>query len=78
MAKTPLNITRTELKNAPALVLDVGGTPVVASAREFSTGSLGWFAAGKATIDVNGKKVQVQVSSNITVIGSKDLPSDGE
>lgn len=45
----------------------------VLGAGEFSTGSFGWKAGGdKATLTINGKPVKVQLSINLTVVGSKD------
>jgi serine/threonine protein kinase len=41
---------------------------------EFSAGSFGWYVNGKATIDIDGVSVPVQVGMNLTVIGSKDTP----
>lgn len=71
MAK--LNITRESFReNANPLVVKVGDTPILADAKEFSTGSFGWFAGGKGVIEVNGVPVQVQIGVNVTVIGSKE------
>ena len=71
MAK--LNITRDLFREkAEALVVRVGDTPILADAKEFSTGSFGWFAGGKGVIEVDGKPVQVQIGVNVTVIGSKE------
>lgn len=54
------------------IVLAVGGqeTTLVAEPREFSTGSLGFYAQGKV-LDKDGHKYQVGI--NITLVGSKDL-----
>lgn len=53
------------------VLLTLEGTPLTGAPKEFSTGSLGWYCSGKATVLVDGKPVQVQVGCNITVIGSK-------
>ena len=37
-------------------------------------GSLGWYLNGKTLIDINGKKVSVQIGLNLTIVGSKELP----
>lgn len=42
--------------------------------KDFSTGSMGWNANGKVTLEVNGIPVECQVGLNVTVIGSADLP----
>ena len=48
----------------------------VVEAREFSTGSMGWYLSGKVSVPVNGTKVKTQVGLNLTVVGSKDLPKE--
>lgn len=73
MAKTACPIERAEFKqNAKPVIFEIAGTPVTADPREFSTGSFGWYFTGKVTIEVNGKKLPVQVGCNLTVVGSKD------
>jgi hypothetical protein len=73
MAKTPCPIDRGDfLKSASAVTFEIAGTPVTAEPREFSTGSFGWYFTGKVNIEVNGKKLPVQVGCNLTVVGSKD------
>ncbi len=74
MAKTPCPVDRGEfLGNASAVTFEIAGTPVTAEPREFSTGSFGWYFTGKVSIEVNGKKLPVQVGCNLTVVGSKDV-----
>ncbi|HKB39774.1 MAG TPA: hypothetical protein VKD72_25280, partial [Gemmataceae bacterium] len=46
--------------------------------KEFSTGSLGWYLNGKTVVEINGVRVPVQIGLNLTIIGSKELPADGE
>ena len=48
----------------------------MAEVKEFSTGSLGWYLNGKATLEIDGKPVQVQIGLNLTLVGSKELPKD--
>lgn len=50
----------------------VGGqeSTLIADPREFSTGSLGFYAQGKV-LDKDGRRFQVGV--NVTLVGSKDL-----
>ncbi len=75
MAKTQCPISKTEfMGKATEVKLDIGGTPMTAMPREFSTGSFGWYLTGKATITVDGKPLQVQVGCNLAVVGSKDAP----
>jgi hypothetical protein len=75
MAKTPCPIDRAEFKqHAVPVTFDVAGTQVSAEPREFSTGSFGWYFTGKVNIEVNGKRLPVQVGCNLTVVGSKDAP----
>ncbi len=74
MAKIPCPVDRPEfLGNASAVSFEIAGTPVTAEPREFSTGSFGWYFTGKVSIEVNGKKLPVQVGCNLTVVGSKDV-----
>jgi hypothetical protein len=69
------DISRNEFRaGAKAAVVKVEGRDLVAVAKEFSTGSLGWNVNDKVLMDVGGRKVLCQVGLNITVIGSKDLP----
>lgn len=42
----------------------------------FSSGSEGWYAGEKVTLEIDGVPVQCQVGVNITVIGSKELPKE--
>lgn len=73
MAKTACPIDRAEFKqHASPVVFEIAGTQVTADPREFSTGSFGWYFTGKVTIEVNGKRLPVQVGCNLTVVGSKD------
>jgi len=73
MAKTACPIDRVEFKqNAVPVTFEIAGTQVTADPREFSTGSFGWYFTGKVSIEVNGKRLPVQVGCNLTVVGSKD------
>lgn len=75
MAKTPCPIERAEfLQKAKSITLTIGSQQVTADAREFSTGSFGWYFTGKVSLEVDGKKIPVQVGCNLTVVGSKDTP----
>lgn len=77
--KTSCPITRSQFKaGAKALSCKLGEQPLEAVAKEFSTGSMGWYGNGKVSIpvEVDGKTMLLscQVGLNITVIGSKELP----
>ena len=76
MAKTTCTVTRNEFnRNAKALDVVIAGVPLYAGAKQFSTGSMGWYLNGKQTVKLsNGQTVEVQIGLNVTVIGSKDLP----
>lgn len=50
-----------------AVAVTIGGQAMVADKRQFSTGSLGYYASGKVIIG----GVQYQVGLNLTAIGSK-------
>ena len=77
MAKTPCPISRQEFKDhAQPVTFEIAGTPVTADWKEFSTGSFGWYFSGKVTVDVNGKKLPVQVGCNMTIVGSKAAPGE--
>lgn len=75
MAKTTCPITRAQfLENAKAVEVVIGGIPLMAEVKEFSTGSLGWYLNGKTTIRINDQPVSVQIGLNLTIVGSKELP----
>ena len=74
--KTACPVTRQQFTaNAKPVTVTIAGQPLAASPKQFSTGSVGFFANGKVTVVIDSAPVQCQVSVNITVIGSKDLPS---
>lgn len=50
----------------------IAGQLVAANPKLFSTGSLGWNASQRLTLEVNGVPVPCQVGLNITIIGSKE------
>jgi hypothetical protein len=71
--KTTCPISRADfLAKAETLKIDIGGFPMVAEPREFSTGSFGWYVNGKASLTVDGKSLSVQVGMNLIVVGSKE------
>jgi hypothetical protein len=75
--KTFCPITRAEFRaHAQPVDVKIQGADLTAPVKEFSTGSLGWYLNGKTTIDINGKKVAVQIGLNLTIVGSKELERD--
>lgn len=77
MAKTSCPITRAQFRtHAKPISVTIGTTPLQASVKEFSTGSLGWYLNGKTVVEVDGKPVTVQIGLNLTIVGSKELPRD--
>jgi hypothetical protein len=77
MAKTSCPITRAQfLEGAKAVEVVIGGVPLMAEVKEFSTGSLGWYLNGKTTIRINDQPVSVQIGMNLTIVGSKELPKE--
>ena len=78
MAKTTCPITRKQFREAAKpVVVTINGAEQLADVKEFSTGSLGWYLNGKIPLEVGGIRVQVQIGLNLTIVGSKELPSDG-
>ena len=77
--KTSCPVTRDQFRaGAKAVPITIAGTSMLAEPKEFSTGSLGWYLNGKAVIDIHGVAVTVQIGMNLTIVGSKELPKDGE
>lgn len=77
--KTSCPLTRGEFRaHAKPIMVDIGGKKVEAEVKEFSTKSLGWFINGKTTVEVNGKSCTVQIGLNLTLVGSKELPTDDQ
>lgn len=71
--KTECGVTRGYFAvKAKSIPVTIAGNVVVAKVKQFSTGSFGFGAQDKITVDVDGTPVKCQVSLNITVIGSKD------
>ena len=75
--KTTCPINRADFRTqAKPVTVTIGGVPLVAEVKEFSTGSLGWYLNGKTSVEVNGTPVSVQIGLNLTIVGSKELPKD--
>lgn len=75
--KTPCPITRAQFREAAkAVKLTLLDWPFWAGVKEFSTGSLGWYANEKGKVEVGGVPVKVQIGLSITIVGSKELPQE--
>ena len=75
--KTTCPISRAEFDSkAEPLDVIINNQPHQAPVKKFSTGSLGWYLSGKMTVQLAGKPVAVQIGLNLTIVGSKDLPSE--
>ncbi len=56
MAKSTCPVTRQQfLEHAQALTVTINNVPMLAEAREFATGSLGWYLNGKTVVEIDGK-----------------------
>ena len=64
------------LAKAKPITISIGNSQLDADPKEFSSGSLGWYAGGKMIVEVEGVRVSVQVGLNLTIVGSKELPDD--
>jgi len=74
--KTQCPVSREQFStHAKPVTVAINNQPLSSSPKQFSTGSMGWFANGKVQVVIDGIPVMCQVSTNITVIGSKDLPN---
>lgn len=60
------------LKAAKPLALTIDGKTLIATPKEFSTGSFGWFTNDKFVVEVDGVPVKVQPSISLVVVGSKE------
>lgn len=61
-------------QHAQAIAFSLAGVPLAAVPKEMSTGSLGWHANQRISIDLGGEPVQVQVNVLLTIAHSKELP----
>jgi hypothetical protein len=75
VAKTTCPITRADFReHAEAVEITIGGIPMTADPKEFSTGSLGWYLNNKVNLKVGDKTITAQIGMNLTIVGSKELP----
>jgi len=65
-------------ENAKPIEVIIDGQKMIAEAREFSTGSLGWNISKKMTLMVGDTQATVQVGMNLTIVGSKELPKEAQ
>jgi len=57
----------------PNITILIDGVPVVGQVKAFSTGSVGYNANGKVTLQLtNGDVMKYQLSMNLTAVGSKE------
>lgn len=60
-----------EILNSAPLVVKVGEHALLATPKQFSTGSVGFHGQGKVHLVVDGKPVVLQANLLLTVVGSK-------
>lgn len=61
--------------SAKPIQVIINGTALTAEPRVNSTGSVGFYLNGKATIVLpDGTPIRLQVNGNLTAIGSKEWP----
>jgi len=61
-------------EQAKPLLLSISGKEAIASPKEFSSGSFGWFTNDKFVVMVGDVPVKAQANVILTVVGSKDAP----
>lgn len=78
----PARFTRELFRRAATSIQVLFGRSLMGELKpkEMKTGSLGWVLMANTTMRVgdSGLWVPVQVTINVTVLGSKELPSDQE
>jgi len=75
--KTSCPITRAQFRTgAQPVRIVINGQQYDVPAKEFSTGSLGWYLNEKIRIEIDGVQVVAQIGMNLTIVGSKELPMD--
>lgn len=66
-------VTRDQFKKgAKPMMAKIGDVPVAVMPREFSTGTLGWFANGATVIEVDGVPCKVTYSVQLYIANSKE------
>jgi hypothetical protein len=75
--KTECPISRRDfVANAKPVEVVINGIPMLATVKQFQTGSVGWYLTGKVNVLVGDVAVPTQLGLTLTAIGSKDLPKD--
>lgn len=67
------NFNRKAFLAGKPIMGNVGGTNILLSPKEFSTGSCGFSGTAKVTVETESGPVELQCSINPVVIGSKDV-----
>jgi hypothetical protein len=76
-SKTICPVTREQFRAlAGPIAVQVAGQPLAGEVKEFSSGSLGWYAGGKVVLEVGGKRVVCQLSLSVVIANSKELPAE--
>ncbi len=76
-AKTTCAVTKKQFREtAKAIEVVIGGIPMMAEVKEFSTGSLGWYLNGKMSVKIGETPVTVQIGMNLTIVGSKEAAAE--
>ena len=66
-------VTKNEfMAGAQPFEIQVGDQKLLVEPKKFSTGSVGYFANGKLTMNVGGQLVKMQANVTLTAIGSKE------
>ena len=72
--KNPCPITREQFQaHVKPILLVINGENKVASPKDFSTGSFGFFFNEKSTVVIDGVPCKVQWNCMGTLVGSKDV-----
>ena len=65
--------TKTEfMAGAQGFEVQVGEQKLLMEPKKFSTGSVGFFANGKVTMNIGGQLVKMQANFMLTAVGSKE------
>ena len=71
--KTSCPVTLAQFnEKAEPLKINVNGSDMIAEAKNFATGSFGWYMNAKTVVMIEGKAYSVQIGMNMIVVGSKD------
>jgi hypothetical protein len=77
--KTVCPISRPDFRaKAKPISVTIGSMTQMAEVKEFSTGSLGWYLNGRITLEIDGQHVPVLINASLVIVGSKELPVEGE